>query len=143
MLSDFVSVQLATSFNFSYLNFIVGVCNELNDNWHCVIHNFSFLIVLRFWKLIVIRGKDCSSQEFIFGVQGTIHFHVTSFFLIQFQFYCIPNMYMHKDCKIEKQNQKNWLKTLTLIHIFILGIHLHFTSYKDNFKKVKIENHLK
>jgi hypothetical protein len=28
----FLSVELVTSFNYSYLNFIVGVCNEFNDD---------------------------------------------------------------------------------------------------------------
>jgi hypothetical protein len=31
-LSIFVSGEFATSFNYSYLNFIVGVSNEFNDN---------------------------------------------------------------------------------------------------------------
>jgi hypothetical protein len=48
---------------------------------------------------------------------------------------------MHKD--YEFFNKKNRLRTINLIHIFILKIHLYFTSCKDNFKKVKIENHLK
>jgi hypothetical protein len=29
---NFENVELATSFNYSYLNFIVSVCNEFNDN---------------------------------------------------------------------------------------------------------------
>jgi hypothetical protein len=32
-----MSVELAINFNYSYLNFILGVCNEFNDNWQCVI----------------------------------------------------------------------------------------------------------
>jgi len=51
-------------------------------------------------------------------------------------------MYMHKDCNFFKKSKK-WLKTLTLIHIFILKIHFYFTLYKDKFKKVKTENHFK
>jgi hypothetical protein len=38
---------------------------------------------------------------------------------------------------------KIWLRTLVLIDDFTLKMYLHFTSYKDKFKKVKIENRLK
>jgi hypothetical protein len=29
---SFCDVKLATSFNYLYLNIIVGICNEFNDN---------------------------------------------------------------------------------------------------------------
>jgi hypothetical protein len=40
-----MSVELAISFNCSYLNSILGVCNEFDDNWQCV-KGFLFEIIL-------------------------------------------------------------------------------------------------
>jgi hypothetical protein len=51
-------------------------------------------------------------------------------------------MYMHKDCKI-KHKINNFIKTLALIHIFVLTIHLYLTSYQDKFKKVKTKYHFR
>ncbi len=144
-----MSVELVISFNYSYLNFIVGVLQWIQ--WELTLCCWFFLkkfIVLRinYHK----RQKIDSIEQFNLGVWTIIHLSCHNvYYYFKFKFNLnthLPCMYMHKDCKnfLKEKNSKFWLTNLNPNTYSYKIIHLHFTSYnKKKFKKIKTENHFK
>jgi hypothetical protein len=72
--SSFVCVELVTSFNYSYLNFIVGVCNEFNDWIDIVLLVFFFF----FYCVEILRIYYHLNYHLFFHVMSIIIVNLNS-----------------------------------------------------------------
>ncbi len=90
------------------MNFIIGVCNEFKDNWHCSIGIY-FLSCWNLKNWLSQEAKIGSNDKFILEIWCTIHFPCNVYF-VQFKFNL--NTYLTCTCteviklKIKKKSIK-------------------------------------